>query len=103
MTRNQFTRRIAESYAAFAADVEAHHPDGKPTPLDREWAFNRGREIIAAGDYKPRVSALDYTSVAAEARRQLPAARAFIARVHASEPSHRCAACGATIHTEVKA
>jgi hypothetical protein len=100
MTRREFTRRIAESYARFEADVRDHHSGGRPAPLDREWAFSTGRRIVVSGDYRPRVRYLDYERVAREARRQLPAARVLIAEVDKAYPEHACAACGGTIRKE---
>lgn len=97
MSRRDFVRRIAEDWAAFAADVAAHHAPTPPAPLDREYAFGVGRRLILAGEYRPRVRSLDYGRVAREARRVLPAAERLIAEVRAEYPEHACRACGARL------
>ena len=82
MTRREFTRHLAIGYAQFEADVaRTHGPDQKIQPLNREYAFSNGRRTIEAGLYKPRgdYRYMDWTSVAYEARKQLPYARKLIA------------------------
>lgn len=99
MRRREFVAQIAFAYAMFEADVEAHHPEGKPQPLDRSWAFHRGRTIIETGGYKPRRSALglDYARVAQEARQALPYQRGIVREYHVTQPERRCQVCGGTI------
>lgn len=98
MTRREFTRRIAEDYAAFAADCAAHHPGSTPQPFGREYVFGAGSRIIERGDYVPRRDwrYMDRDSIVREARKQLPAAERLIAQVHDGW-EHSCHVCGGTV------
>lgn len=73
MTRAEFIRQIAYEYAVFDADITARYgAEQKRQPLEREFAFHTGRGYVRSGQYRPRVSALDYTLIAREARKLLP-------------------------------